>query len=59
MVINEPYNPAGTLMSSALQRELVDLADAHGIHILSDEVYRYLECADMHVAYMHVCMYVE
>lgn len=43
IVINEPYNPAGTLMSHALQAELIALAEAHSIHILSDEVYRLLE----------------
>ena len=43
MVINEPYNPAGTLMAPQLQAELVAIAAAHGIRIMSDEVYRLLE----------------
>jgi aspartate/methionine/tyrosine aminotransferase len=43
MVINEPYNPAGTLMSKERQAALVALARRHGITILSDEVYRLLE----------------
>ena len=43
LVINEPYNPAGTLMSAALQRQLVELARKHDVHILSDEIYRLLE----------------
>jgi DNA-binding transcriptional MocR family regulator len=43
MVINEPYNPAGTLMSHHLQLELISIAERHGIHIMSDEVYRLLE----------------
>jgi len=43
MVLNEPYNPAGTLMSKALQAELVALAEAHDIRILCDEVYRFME----------------
>ena len=43
MVINEPFNPAGTLMRRTLQEELVGLADEHGIYILSDEVYRLME----------------
>jgi hypothetical protein len=30
MVINQPYNPAGTLMSADLQAELVAMADSHG-----------------------------
>jgi len=43
MVVNQPYNPAGTLMGPELQAELIALADAHDIRILSDEVYRLLE----------------
>lgn len=43
MVINEPYNPAGTLMSSELQMQLKTIAEQHGVYILSDEVYRLLE----------------
>ena len=43
MVINEPYNPAGTLMSTALQEQLVDLAERNDLHVLFDEVYRFLE----------------
>ena len=43
LIINEPYNPAGTLMSAARLHEIIELADAHGIYILSDEVYRLLE----------------
>ena len=43
MVLNEPYNPAGTVMSRDTQRALVALARRHSIRILSDEVYRLLE----------------
>ena len=43
MVLNEPYNPAGTLMSHELQSELTAIAREYGIVILSDEVYRLLE----------------
>jgi aspartate/methionine/tyrosine aminotransferase len=43
MVINSPYNPAGTLMSHQLQSELIALAEEHDITVLSDEVYRLLE----------------
>ena len=38
MVLNEPYNPAGTLMSHELQAELTSIAEEHGIVILSDRV---------------------
>lgn len=43
LVINEPYNPAGALMSAELQRQLVDLAEKNDLYVLSDEVYRLLE----------------
>jgi aspartate/methionine/tyrosine aminotransferase len=43
LVINEPYNPAGTLMSQQTQQELIALAKKHSIIIMSDEVYRLLE----------------
>ena len=43
LVVNSPYNPAGTLMSAELQAKLIALADAQGIYVLSDEVYRLLE----------------
>jgi len=43
LVINEPYNPGGIVMSRKLQKDLIELCDQHEIVILSDEVYRYLE----------------
>ena len=43
IVINEPYNPAGTLMSSETQGKLAALAKKYDIHILCDEVYRLIE----------------
>lgn len=43
MILNEPYNPAGTLMSREAQLELVELAQQHDIIVLCDEVYRLLE----------------
>ena len=43
MVINEPYNPGGVLMSLETQTLLVELCQKHGIKILCDEVYRLLE----------------
>ena len=43
MVVNEPFNPGGTVMTRAAQRELCAIAGRHGIHVLSDEVYRLLE----------------
>ena len=43
MVINEPYNPAGTLMSLTTQTQLIQLCQTYNIKIMSDEVYRLLE----------------
>jgi aspartate/methionine/tyrosine aminotransferase len=43
MVINEPFNPAGTLMSHQLQKRLIDIAKKNNLYLLSDEVYRLLE----------------
>ena len=46
LILNEPYNPGGVVMSSQLQRELIDICRKHGIIILCDEVYRLLEHSD-------------
>jgi aspartate/methionine/tyrosine aminotransferase len=43
IVFNEPYNPAGTLMKSDIQRKLISIARKHNITILCDEAYRLLE----------------
>jgi aspartate/methionine/tyrosine aminotransferase len=43
IVMNQPYNPAGTLISESTQQQLVELARRHNIVILCDEVYRLLE----------------
>ena len=43
LVLNEPYNPAGTLMSADTQQALVALAKENNLVILCDEVYRFLE----------------
>jgi aspartate/methionine/tyrosine aminotransferase len=46
IAVNEPHNPTGILMSHDVQQQLKDLADEHGIYIVSDEVYRLLEHTD-------------
>jgi aspartate/methionine/tyrosine aminotransferase len=46
LILNEPYNPAGTLMSRETQAELVEFADRNDIVVLCDEVYRLLEHTD-------------
>lgn len=43
IVINEPYNPAGTLMKPEDQLQLVRIAEKYDVRIMSDEVYRLLE----------------
>jgi aspartate/methionine/tyrosine aminotransferase len=43
LVINEPFHPAGSLMSRRLQGDLIALAERHNLHLLSDEAYRLLE----------------
>ena len=43
MIINEPYNPGGIVMSKSLQQELVQLCDDNNIVLVCDEVYRLLE----------------
>jgi aspartate/methionine/tyrosine aminotransferase len=43
LAINEPFNPAGSLMSRRLQGDLITLAERHNLHLLSDEAYRLLE----------------
>lgn len=43
IVINEPFNPAGTLMSAETQNELKEIAEKNDIYIMSDEAYRLLE----------------
>jgi aspartate/methionine/tyrosine aminotransferase len=43
IVLNTPHNPTGFHMRVAQFRELIEVADAHGITLFSDEVYRGLE----------------
>ena len=43
IVVNQPHNPTGSLMPAETQRKLTELADKHGIYVMSDEVYRLLE----------------
>mmetsp|Transcript_5818 Transcript_5818/g.17190 ORF Transcript_5818/g.17190 Transcript_5818/m.17190 type:complete len:388 (-) Transcript_5818:8-1171(-) len=43
ILLNQPWNPAGTLMPKADQLRLIEVARERGIHVLCDEVYRLLE----------------
>ncbi|MCU0506235.1 MAG: aminotransferase class I/II-fold pyridoxal phosphate-dependent enzyme [Chloroflexi bacterium] len=43
VVVNAPHNPTGMLPSHAEWRAVAGLCADAGVHLLSDEVYRYLE----------------
>ena len=43
VVVNAPHNPTGMLPSADEWRALTDLCAEAGVHLLADEVYRYLE----------------
>jgi aspartate/methionine/tyrosine aminotransferase len=43
VVVNAPHNPTGMLPSHDEWRALTELCAETGVHLLSDEVYRYLE----------------
>ena len=43
IVVNAPHNPTGMLPSHAEWRALTELCADAGVHLLADEVYRYLE----------------
>jgi len=43
VVVNAPHNPTGMLPTPAEWARLTDELEARGIHLLADEVYRFLE----------------
>jgi len=43
LILNEPYNPGGIVMSLKLLQEVIEICQQHDIVILGDEVYRLLE----------------
>jgi aspartate/methionine/tyrosine aminotransferase len=43
VVVNAPHNPTGMLPTHAEWARLIDALSDRGIHLLSDEVYRFLE----------------
>ena len=45
VVVNAPHNPTGALPTHAEWRGLTALCHEAGVHLLADEVYRYLEVA--------------
>ncbi|KAJ5414041.1 hypothetical protein N7509_000668 [Penicillium cosmopolitanum] len=40
IVLNNPNNPTGTMLSPNLQREILSLAHSHGIFVVVDEIFR-------------------
>lgn len=43
ILLNDPHNPSGSLMTMEVKEALIELAKQHNIRIFSDEVYRLLE----------------
>jgi len=43
IVLNDPHNPSGAVMSYDIKQSLIALAEKHQLLIFSDEVYRLLE----------------
>jgi aspartate/methionine/tyrosine aminotransferase len=43
IVVNSPHNPTGMQLEPAQFERLVAIAELHGAHLFSDEVYRFLE----------------
>jgi aspartate/methionine/tyrosine aminotransferase len=41
--VNFPHNPTGAVLDAAAQRRVIEIADACGAYLFSDEVYRGLE----------------
>ncbi len=39
MMITNPNNPTGTVLSKGVLKEVVDIANEHGIFLISDEIY--------------------
>ena len=39
ILLNSPANPTGTLLSAGRMAQIARLADAHGAHVVSDEIY--------------------
>lgn len=43
ILLNQPHNPTGTIISKEIQNKLITIATTHNIVMLCDEVYRFLE----------------
>jgi alanine-synthesizing transaminase len=40
LVVNDPNNPTGALYPPSLRRELLNIADQHGVTMIADEIYQ-------------------
>lgn len=40
IVVNDPNNPTGAVYPESIRRELLNLADSHGIVMIADEIYQ-------------------
>jgi aspartate aminotransferase len=52
IVVNSPSNPTGGILDAAAKRALLDLAEDHGLHIVSDEVYEPFIYEGEHVSFL-------
>ena len=43
IVINSPHNPTGCILGKTMLDDIAHIAEYYGIHVLSDEVYRFSE----------------
>ncbi len=43
IVINNPHNPTGSIISKELYRDIVQIAQKNNLYLFSDEVYRFTE----------------
>jgi len=46
IVLNTPHNPTGVALSTEELREVYDIAESVGAHVLCDEAYRWIEMPD-------------
>ncbi|MCL2794172.1 MAG: aminotransferase class I/II-fold pyridoxal phosphate-dependent enzyme [Microbacteriaceae bacterium] len=49
ILVNDPHNPTGSTLSLEAKQRIVELAERHGAHIVTDEVYEHLRFESAHV----------
>lgn len=50
LIINTPANPTGTVFDEAVVRRFVEVADRHGLYLISDEIYEDVVFEGRHVS---------